>query len=303
MASGRALILSDGKPGHVNQSIAFARHLGYAYEVCPVQFDSRLAKAASYCCDLLGFLNSNLLTVTPPVGPFSLIVSAGSETYYANKILAQNLGAKSVAIMLPKGYRYDFNLIVAQQHDRPPDRSNILSVPINLSYPEPQGFVTPESEEKIVSLIVGGDSSQTQITPERLREQVDTIMARFPDHRFWLTTSRRTPPAVEKMLRSFKFSFAVYYSERQINPIPDFLKYSDYVFLTADSSSMISEAVSFGAAAVEILPTALEIPERGKFGRFFRLLRQKGCIHLFDGNCGEARYKIELGEILQGAPL
>ena len=31
--NNRALVLSDGRPGHFNQSIALCRHLGVEYEV------------------------------------------------------------------------------------------------------------------------------------------------------------------------------------------------------------------------------------------------------------------------------
>ena len=36
MKTKRLLILSDGKPGHVNQSIAYAKYLGYGYDLHPV---------------------------------------------------------------------------------------------------------------------------------------------------------------------------------------------------------------------------------------------------------------------------
>ncbi len=60
--SKRLLILSDGKPGHVNQSIAFARHLGCDYDVCQVRFKSRWAKGLSYFFDRCGLLICCLFT-------------------------------------------------------------------------------------------------------------------------------------------------------------------------------------------------------------------------------------------------
>ena len=172
MQSDRLLILSDGKPGHLNQSIAFARHLGYAYDICSVGFKSWLAKAASYLADRFGLQIEQLVHLDSFAGSFRAVVSAGSETYYANKLLAKRLGAKSVAIMLPQGYRYDFDLIVAQQHDDPPDRPNLISLPINLSYVEPQGLVMPVKGRKYAAVIVGGDSKQGEMDPEVLRKQL-----------------------------------------------------------------------------------------------------------------------------------
>jgi uncharacterized protein len=44
---GKVLILSDGKPGHVNQSLAYARLLGKPYEIRRVAFKFRIFKALS----------------------------------------------------------------------------------------------------------------------------------------------------------------------------------------------------------------------------------------------------------------
>lgn len=303
MKPGRLLILSDGKPGHVNQSIAFARHLGCDYRLCKVGFRSRLAKGLSHLLDRCGCYTGALFAVEEVTPPFAAVVSAGSETYYANKVLARQLGVKAVAIMLPRGYRYDFDLIVAQHHDAPPPAANLLELPVNLSYVEPQGLVAPTPGKKVVALVVGGDSRHARLDPEQLREQVAAIFGLFPDHEFWLTTSRRTAPEAEAVLRQFPFTYAVFYSQRQVNPIPDFLQHGEYVFVTADSTSMISEAVSFGTACIEVLPLAGEPAANGKFERLFRHLRALGCLHLFDGRPGQANGKVDLQDALKGIEL
>lgn len=301
MLSNRLLILSDGKPGHLNQSIAFAKHLGCEFDICTVVFKNRLAKAVSYFADRIHLSLAALFRLGHVTGDYRAVVSAGSETYYANRVLANKLGIKSVAIMLPQGYRYDFDLIVAQQHDDPPEQDNIVSIPINLTYVEPQGLVCPEKGCKYVSLIIGGDSKQGKLDPERLREQVKQIFSLFPGHDFWMTTSRRTSFAVESVLREFRWTRAVYYSEEQINPIADYLQHSEYVFLTADSTSMISEAVSFGRACVEILPPAGLLTEQGKFSRMIAALQEASSLQLFTVQVGAARQKIDIESAVQRA--
>jgi len=203
-----------------------------------------------------------------------------------------------VAIMLPKGYRYDFDLIVAQQHDNPPDRENIISLPINLAYAEPLGLVRPVPGRRYVSLIIGGDSKHARLDPEHLRRQIEQIFALFPQHDFWLTTSRRTSVVVENILRKYSFARAVYYSTEQINPIPDFLLHSEYVFLTADSTSMLSEAVSCGLACVEVMPSEHKRELSGKFGRMNTELQRINAVHIFEGESGTANRKIDLVTVL-----
>ena len=295
----RFLILSDGKPGHVNQAIAFAGLLGYGYDLCPVSFRNRGRKALSYLLDRLGIYSDSLFDAEKRAGEYAAVVSAGSGTYYANKALAKQLGCQSVAIMLPRGYRFDFDLIVAQQHDNPPAQANIVDVPINLTYVEPQGIIKPQAGDKYIALVIGGDSPHSKMNVELLRQQIVHILELFPEHKVWMTTSRRTPEVVEKMLHEFSYQRAVYYSQEPINPIPDYLQHSDYVFLTADSSSMISEAVSFGTSCVEVLPLSGELSEHSKFSQLLKTLSAMNCLHVFDGSCDTCQNKISLADIFK----
>ncbi len=45
------LIISDGRMGHLNQSIAFAKHLNAHYEIIPVTFRYKIYKVLSYVLD------------------------------------------------------------------------------------------------------------------------------------------------------------------------------------------------------------------------------------------------------------
>jgi hypothetical protein len=299
--NGRLLILNDGKPGHVNQSLAFARLLNREYTMLDVGFKYRTSKGFSYLADRIGIYTPLLFMSEIPSGRYDAVVSAGSETYYANRTLARRLGCKSITTMMPKSYRLNFDLIVAQHHDNPPVQANIVPVPINLSFSQPQGVVTPTVGERYIALIIGGDNSQQAMDVELLRQQVEKILTLFPDHRVWMTTSRRTPPAAEKMLRQYDFEDAIWYSQNQVNPIADYLHYADYVFVTADSSSMVSEAVGFGTACVEVVPLAAQLPKRGKFIRLLSQLEQMGCLHVFDGSCGSCQKKVDLSCLLNNS--
>ncbi len=104
-------------------------------------------------------------------------------------------------------------------------------------------------------------------------------------------------------MREFTFARAVYYSQEQINPIPDYLQHGEYVFLTYDSTSMISEAVSFGSSCVEILSHLGALSGQDKFGRMMATLQGSGSLHLFDGTLGTADKKIDLSRTFQGVVL
>jgi uncharacterized protein len=296
------LILSDGKPGHVNQSVAFARLLGLSYEIRPVAFRRRICKALSYLYDRRGILTDTLFRIEGDVPECWAVVSAGSATYYANRVTARRMNARSIAIMLPQGYRYDFDLIVAQEHDCPPQRSNILSLPVNLSYVIPAGLVRPDPANRYVSLVVGGTNTEFKMEPEPLERAIVDIFERFPKHQILVATSRRTPEAVEKMLEQHPFAEKFFYSRNPANPIPDFLAFSEYAFITADSTSMISEAVTFGNSCVEVIP----LKGRSKENKFLRMtahLAELGCLHIYDGEVGACCAKINLSERLKEVQL
>ena len=293
----KLLILSDGKPGHVNQSVAFAKLLDLPFEVRRVSFCNRLYKALSYVFSRFGFSAAWLYKIDGDVPSCSVVVSAGSETYYANRVLARSLDVRSVAIMLPRGYRYDFDLIVAQQHDGPPARDNILTLPINLSSPEPKDLVSRSGDKPCVSFVIGGSSRHFQMDAAVLERQMQQVFDLFPEADFLITTSRRTSPEVEALVDKGPFRYKVIASRQEINPIPDFLAISDYVFVTEDSTSMISEAVSFGSSCVEVLPL-VKTGKLNKIDRMITLLQKDDYLHVFDGQLGRSQRKYDFKSVL-----
>ncbi len=284
------LILSDGRAGHVNQSIAFAKCLDAAYEIVPVRFRSRWTKWLSFLFDRV-HLYTDLLYApyTIPNASYDSVVSAGSGTYYFNKFLSRKLHARSIAMMLPKGYRYDFDLIFAQRHDAPPLKENIVQIPANFAYIEPKGIY--RAAKPSVGIVIGGSNRYFTLTPQKLKTQLDLIVRHYQGYEIAVTTSPRTPKEIERLVKSYRFDYEVIFSENPVNPIADFLEQCSDVFITADSTSMISESVSWGSANVEILP--LESESENKFTRFAAFLEKEGYLHRFDGTFKACNRKID----------
>jgi len=295
----RVLILSDGRMGHLNQSIAFAKHLKAAYDIVPVHFTCKACKLISYLFDACKLYSSILFKLeTPLTQHYDMIVSAGSSTYYANKTLARKLGSKSVTMMLPQSYRYDFNLVFAQSHDNPPYQPNIITLPANFSYVEPQGLFTPKGNSAI-GIIIGGNNTHFTMDKERLKKQLDFIFERFEGYEIAVTTSPRTPKEIETLVESYPFAYRVIFSHNKINPIADFLHSCEVVFITIDSTSMISEAISYGTSCVEILP--LNDAKTNKFFTMTETLQAQKYVHLFDGTLAHHNRKIDFQSYAQKA--
>lgn len=327
----KALILSDGKKGHLNQSIAFCSYVGKDYDVVEIRFKNRFFKMLSYLFDRVGlytmsifdmsmdtlkyeydeFCHSchqsshscegrNPLFIDPRVthedDEFCLIVCAGSGTYYAAKTIAKKLKIRSVSMMLPSGYKYDFDVIFAQHHDDPPRRPNIIEIPANFAFIKPIGLYKPK--KRSVGIVIGGNNSYLEMNRDKLKEQLDFIKKHSKDFEIAVTTSPRTPKEIEELITSYHFDYEVIYSKNPINPIPDFLENCEMVFITSDSTSMISESISFGKANIVILP--LVSKKENKFNDFISRLEKEGYLHIFNGKIINKNKKIDFKNFVKG---
>lgn len=301
----RVLVLDDGRPGHRNQSLAFCRLKGLEHRLVRIEFLRRYHKFLTYPADWLKLHTDRLFrSQTLPDETFLAVVSAGSGTYYANKVLARRLGIPSVVLMMPRGYRLDFDWIIAPEHDRPPARPNIVTTPVNLCQPEPEGVFQPQPGERYISVVLGGPNKTYDMNVEVLRATLEQIIRSFPEHRTAITTSPRTPPEVERLVEGLSFDYKVIYSRDHCNPIPDFMTHCDWVFVTADSTSMLSEAVCFGQSQVAVLP----LTEKKKGGKFQYLtdgLVKKGAAFRFAGEipAHPRQTKIDLKRLLDRVEL
>lgn len=297
----RAIILTDGKAGHENQSKAFARAIGCEVRIVPVAFRSRFAKMASYALSRLGVYSLGLFeraisqacSSASGDGAVKLVVGTGSGTFYAAKALAKKLGAKCAVVLTPSGYDLGaFDCILSPQFDNAPKRKNVVTIPVNLvandqafydagvkAFREARGGDKGGAQDrarKAVAFIVGGPNKCSSMTAEWMKKQLEDAFAATPGCEHWVTTSRRTPPDVEAVIDSFPFDYKLIYSRDHFNPIPAFVMLADRLYVTAESTGMISEACSFGQAEVCVLDNLH--PGKHKFRRFIDALRKDGYI-------------------------
>lgn len=301
----RILIISDGKAGHENQSLALCNGLGATSVVARVVYPSRLAKVLSYVWDQCGIRSRRLFDVTPFEGAFDAVVGTGSTTFYPAKVLARKLNLPVAAVLYPRGYRLDFDCIVAPMFDRPPALPNIVTLPVNLTNTNAafyeQGVAafrqryTPQ--RPAVGLIIGGPNQIARMETADMARQIERFFAATAGFEHWVTTSRRTPHAIEDLVDRLPFDYKLVYSRDQFNPIPAFVSLCETLFVTSDSTGMISEAVTHGTARVEVILNLRRT--RCKFGRLVRDLEAAGAVHIFDGRVGVASTKIDLAPALQ----
>lgn len=284
----RVLILSDDRMGHLNQSLAFVKYLDLPYDVKSVMFRCKWCKPLTYLFDAMGIKTEKLFTAVIE-NKYDIVVGAGSATAYATKVLAKKLEAKSVVMMLPHGYKYDFDIIFAQSHDNPPKQENIIEIPANFSYVEPKGLYQAKKES--IGIVIGGDNKLFTMSKKMIKAQLDYIVNAYSNYEIAITTSPRTSQEIEELVASYDFDYEVLFSQDPVNPIPDFLDQCETVFITGDSTSMISEAISYGKSNVVVLP--LESKKPNKFTRFVGALEKEAYLYVFDGRIENRNKKVD----------
>ena len=298
-AKGKILILTDGKAGHENQSRAFARALGRESELIEVHFRSAFAKALSYLLDHLGVHAPGLLRFAPGVtlptpGSHVAVLGTGSGTFYAAKTLARRLGVRCGVVLYPRGYRMaTFDCVLAPAFDRPAPAPNVVTIPANLVAADAAFYSAGVEKFKAhylkttgreyvpgaaVAVIVGGPNKCSTLSADWMRAQLDEIFkASGPNGpEFWVTTSRRTPPEVEAVVDAYPWSYKLLYSRDHFNPIPAFVSCAQTLYVTAESTGMLSEACTAGKAEVRALDNLNPGPH--KFRRFLEDLRRGGYV-------------------------
>ena len=292
--NGKAIVLTDGKAGHENQSKAFARALGFDFQLVPVKFKSPFHKMLSYLFDRLGIRTMGLLqgmdellnSPTPPLPHSSTIIGTGSGTFYAAKALARRLGAKCGVVLYPRGYQLSsFDCILAPTFDNPAKLPNVVEIPANLVANDADFYekgVAAFKEryqgatDNLVGVIVGGPNKCSTMTVEWMKARLDEIFAANKGAQLCVTTSRRTPADVEALVDSYPWSYKLIYSKDHFNPIPAFVQLAKRLYVTAESTGMLSEACTFGNAEVVALDNLKPGPH--KFRRFVENLRLEGYV-------------------------
>lgn len=115
---------------------------------------------------------------------------------------------------------------------------------------------------RLGSVLIGGDSrSHPFVTADWEALAAGLNQLGEQGWRWLLTTSRRTPPAAEQLLRArinpAWLLKAVWWHEQPEKVVLDFLGAADCVLVTQDSLSMVSEAIAAGKPTAALVPATV----------------------------------------------
>ncbi|MGM0774948.1 MAG: mitochondrial fission ELM1 family protein [Pseudomonadota bacterium] len=233
-------LLTDKKPGHRNQLKGLGNRLrvlagASVSEVDATEYSIPLWRA------LLGMAPAMDGTLPPP----DLIIAAGSGTHRLLLSLRRRSKAKTVVLMKP-GFPIGWvDAAIIPEHDAVAPARHILTTEGVINAITPLARITDKPEGLILT---GGPSPHYDWDDDVMLEQISQLMGRYPEWRWTISGSRRTPAALLKKLQELAGpKVTVVDPERTHSSwLPHQLAASRAVWVTPDSGSMVCEAATSG---------------------------------------------------------
>ncbi len=217
-------IISDEKPGHVNQSLGLVEAL--------LEFQPNL----TFKTLTLKGVSSALFAKKRP----KLIISAGRATHFWNWILSLRFGVKNIVLMRPSLPYSFFNLALVPEHDAPPAYYRVVRTKGAINRMKP---AIKQSASQLV--LLGGPSKHVIWDHERIIDQIDAL-AEVSNGLLNVATSRRTPNDMLQMLRTKKSIRVIEPDSAEADWLPNTLATTEQVIVSSDSVSMVYEALTAG---------------------------------------------------------
>lgn len=267
--------LSDGRPGHFNQSRGIIKALSRNFRVEPEWIEVRLrypfvrlvlTALFNYTRGAWFNLVRMLYSAVLPDGRPDLVVSSGGNTLFLNVSLARHFGCRNLfSGGLRKLAPRCFTAYLTLEDDPHENAVPVVLAPTEMDIGELAELRTRLRSERqwqgpVWMMAIGGNSGIYHY-----HQQDWQALAAFmhglsgqAQVRWLLTTSRRTGREVEEKLQAMIdpgiLLDAVWYASAPGKVMREFLALADVVVCTEDSFSMITESVSGGRPVIAARP-------------------------------------------------
>ncbi len=279
--------MEDGLIGTENQCIGVAEALNLKPVIKRIQLRQPWKTLSPY----LAFEQSWSFTGDSLAPPWpDIILASGRKSIAASRFIKRHSPNKTYTVQIqdPRINPKYFDLVAVPEHD-PTRGDNVLvtqATPNRITQPRleqaRQDFETllgPLPAPR-VAVLIGGNSKAHKLTTETMHTLARDLKELSHNYGLMITTSRRTGTDNKTILEEgLKDTTAYIWDGTGENPYFGFLGWADYIIVTEDSTSMVSESATTGKP-VYVVPL-----EGGtdRFTRFRQGLLDKGLIRLFEG--------------------
>ena len=217
---------------------------------------------------------------------FDIVISCGRKSVIPSIFLKKKFKNQimNIHIQDPKVSLNNFDFIVVPEHDGL-EGKNVLKSKGAIHYlkndelNENIHYLKPKiNKEKIVSLIVGGPNKYYDFNNSAIQEIFGKVLKNFisKDYQLIFIPSIRTPKRIIDLAKNYFNENQIIITEVDKKAYLLSLKLSDYIIVTCDSTSMISEAAMTGKPiyVAQMNP----IKKNYRFKKFFELFKSLNII-------------------------
>ena len=302
----KALLLTQGMHGMVSQVEGLAKALGLSYKHQKIELKS--------------FWN----LIPPKISPISenlvknkfvcdckVIISCGRKSVIPSIALKKRLGNQifNIHIQNPKVSFEHFDLIVSPEHDNLKGE-NIVNTKGAIHYLNKKEInenskylgIEKDKRRELVAFIIGGPNKYYKYSEKQIHELFNKVKTLFTPDKFKIIVipSYRTP---ENILKIAYNTFSI--NHHVVKTIDkkaylSALAISNYIVVTCDSTSMISEAAMTGKPVYIAMMSSLK--PTGRFKKFYSQLRDLGITRELENTVESWSYN-KLNEVTRIAPI
>ncbi len=283
-------IVTEGIAGTENQCIGVAEALGWNYEVKRISLKQPWKSLSPY----IGYERSSTFEpqLTPPWP--DILITSGRKSVAAARYIKKKSNGKTYSLHIqdPKVSYNAFDLIAVPQHDDAREENIIVTdgAPNKITADKISAarseFDFSKYGEPRIAVLIGGKSKAYDMSAQDTENLAKKLSAL--NGSLLITCSRRTDAENRRILEHHLNTPNNYFWNGEgENPYFGFLAWADYILVTADSASMISESCTTGKPVYMI-------PMQGGARRiqsFQNHLTNQGKLKLFDGNLEPYTYE------------
>ncbi|MEM7467576.1 MAG: ELM1/GtrOC1 family putative glycosyltransferase [Pseudomonadota bacterium] len=226
--------LVDGKKGHERQSSGLVQALG---KLCECSVHDLNADLSTSLMTMFGLRRRRFPSPRP-----DLIIGAGRKCQLPLILSKRAFGGQTIYLMRPGLPTRLFDLCVIPRHDAPSPGDNIEQSEGVLNDLSP----SKEPDPARGTILIGGPSKHHAWDHEALLSQVRRLVSEDQEITYSVTTSRRTPHQTVEALRGMSNINYVAPENTSDNWLGIALATASRTWVSADSVSMMYEALSAG---------------------------------------------------------
>ena len=294
MTKLKGLLLTEGMHGMISQAEGLAKALDLDFIHEKIELNNFWKLIPPKITPIQNFVFKNDI-----MKDFNIVISCGRKSVIPSIFLKKKFKDKiiNVHIQDPKVSLSNFDFVVAPEHDGLRGKNVIASIGAihyirdneldeNMSY-----LKSRLNKEKIVSLIVGGPNQYYDYKTIEVEKIFNKIKKNFIDSGYQLIfiPSMRTPKSVIDRAINFFGKNQVIITDIDKKAYLSSLRLANYIVVTCDSTSMISEAAITGKPIyVAQMP---HVKNNNRFQKFFEMFKKLNIIKDLDDKLEDWKYE------------